>query len=153
MLRAHALAGASSPNCYRPFNNFGFLPWWGHYGDAHYNSLQTFLKAKVSRALVNFAYTYSHSIGNVPQDESNGTPNYQTLTTQYNPSLDKGYTEINRPHIFIANVVVPLPELRGSNALLRDVAGGWQVATILTAESGPSTTIQTSGIGENRPIW
>lgn len=143
-------AGASSPNCFRPFNNFGFLPWWGHYGDAHYNSLQALLKARVSRALVNFAYTYSHSIGNVPQDESNGTPNFQTLTTQNNPSLDKGYTAINRPHIFIANVVVPLPELRGSNPFLRGVAGGWQVATILTAESGPSTTIQTSGIGENK---
>ena len=146
------VAGAAAPNCYRPFYNFGFLPWWGHYGDAHYNSLQALFKARVSRALVNLAYTYSHSIGDVPQDESNGTPNFQTLTTATNPSLDKGNTEINRPQIFIANVVVPLPELRGSNRVLRETAGGWQVATILTAESGPSTTIFTSGIGENTSL-
>ena len=145
-------ANATAPNCYRPFNNFGFLPWWAHYGDAHYNSLQTLLKAKVSRALVNLAYTYSHSIGNVPQDESNGTPNFQTLTTQLNPSLDRGNTQINRPHIFVANVVVPLPELRGSNAALREVAGGWQIATIFSATSGPSTTIFTPGIGENSTL-
>ncbi len=139
-------------DCARPYSNFGFLPWWAHYGDAHYNSLQALLKARVSRALVNFAYTYSHSIGNVPQDESNGTPNYQTLTTQFNPSLDKGNTEINRPHILTANVVVPLPELRNSNAILKNVAGGWQVATILTAQSGPSTTIFTPGLSENTAL-
>ena len=139
----------SNCNTLRPFNNFGFLPWWAHYGDAHYNSLQTLFKARVSRALLNFAYTYSHSIGNVPQDESNGTPNYQTLTTQFNPSLDKGNTQINRPHIFVANVIVPLPELRHSNAVLREVAGGWQLSTILTAQSGPSTTIFTPGLSEN----
>ena len=147
-----ACAFMSNCNSLRPYNNFGFLPWWAHYGDAHYNSLQALLKARISRALVNFAYTYSHSIGNVPQDESNGTPNFQTLTTQNNPSLDRGNTAINRPQIFIANLVVPLPELRGSNAFLRAVAGGWQVATILTAESGPSVTIQTAGLSENKNL-
>jgi hypothetical protein len=139
-------------NCPRPYSNFGFLPWWAHYGDAHYNSLQALLKARVSRALVNVAYTYSHSIGNVPQDESNGTPNFQTLTIATNPSLDKGNTQINRPHILTANVVVPLPELKGSNRALRAVAGGWQVATIFSATSGPSTTIFTPGLGENTAL-
>jgi len=144
-----ACAFMSNCNSLRPYSNFGFLPWWAHYGDAHYNSLQALFKAKVSRALINFSYTYSHSIGDVPQDESNGTPNYQTLTTGLNAGLDKGNTEINRPQIFGANLVVPLPELKGSNTALREVAGGWQVATILTAQSGPSTTIQTAGLSEN----
>jgi hypothetical protein len=145
-----ACAFTSNCNSLRPYSNYGFLPWWAHYGDAHYNGLQALLKAKVSRVLVNAAYTYSHSIGNVPQDESNGTPNFQTLTTATNPNLDKGNTQINRPHIFTTNVVVPLPELRGSNAFLRAVAGGWQFATILTAQSGPSTTIFTPGLSENK---
>lgn len=142
----------SNCNALRPADNFGFLTWWAHYGDAHYNSLQAMFKTRISRALVNFAYTFSHSIGDVPQDESSGTAGFQTLTTQTNPSLDKGNTEINRPQIFVANVVVPLPELRGRNTALREVAGGWQVATILTAQSGPSTTMFTPGIGENTAL-
>ena len=141
-------AFVSNCNSLRPYSNFGFLPWWAHYGDANYNSLQALLKARVSRALVNVAYTYSHSIGNVPQDESNGTPNFQTLTTATNPGLDRGNTQINRPHIFTANVVVPLPELKNSNSALRAIAGGWQVATIFNATSGPSTTIFTPGLSE-----
>ncbi len=143
-----ACAFQSSCNSLRPYNNFGFLTWWGHYGDAHYHSLQALFKGKLNRALLNVAYTYSHSIGDVPQDESNGTANFQTLTTATNPGLDKGNTQINRPHILVANVVVPLPELRGSSTALREVAGGWQIATILVAESGPSTTIFTPGLSE-----
>jgi hypothetical protein len=99
--------------------------------------------------LFNITYTYSHSIGNVPLDESNGTANYQTLTWAGNPSLDKGNTQINRPHIFVANVVVPLPELKGQNPFVQGALGGWQVGTILTAESGPSTTVFASGMSEN----
>lgn len=142
-------AGKTSPNFFRPFNNYGFLTWWGHLGDAHYHALQTLFKAKTKGVLMNFTYTYSHSIGNVPLDESNGTANYQTLTWAGNPSFDRGNTQINRPHMFVANVIAPLPELKGSNALVRNAFGGWQLSTILLAQSGPSTTIFSSGLSEN----
>jgi hypothetical protein len=133
----------------RPYNNYDFLTWWAHYGDAHYNALQMFFKGRLNRALINVAYTWSHSIGNVPLDEANGSVNYQTLTFAGNPSFDKGNTQINRPHILVANVVVPLPELRGANPIVRGAAGGWQISSIITAESGPSTTIFQGGVSEN----
>jgi hypothetical protein len=136
-------------NTYRPYSNYDFLTWWAHLGDAHYHALQTVFKSRFSRILVNLSYTWSHSIGNVPLDEANGSVNYQTLTSGFNPSLDRGNTQINRPHIFVGNIIVPLPELRGSNALLRQTAGGWQLSSIFTAESGPSTTIFQGGISEN----
>ena len=68
----------------------------------------------------------------MPLDESNGTANSQTLTGLGNPSLDRGNTQINRPHIFVANLLVPLPELKGQNAFVRNVAGGWLVGGITT---------------------
>jgi len=136
-------------NTYRPYSNYDFLTWWAHLGDAHYHALQTIFKSRFSRILVNLSYTWSHSIGNVPLDEANGSVNYQTLTSGFNPSLDRGNTQINRPQIFVGNIIVPLPELRGSNALLRQTAGGWQLSSIFTAESGPSTTIFQGGISEN----
>jgi hypothetical protein len=138
-----------SLNSFRPYPNDGFLTWWAHYGDASYHALQMMFKGKVRGALINATYTYSHSIGNVPLDESNGTANYQTLTWAGNPGLDRGNTQINRPHIFVANILVPLPDLKGQNAWVRGVAGGWQVGGITTAESGPSTTIFSSGLSEN----
>jgi Carboxypeptidase regulatory-like domain len=148
-----ACAFMSSCNSLRPFTNYGFLTWWGHSGDAHYNALQAVAKARLWRgALMNLSYTWSHSIADVPLDESNGSANYQTLNALWKPGLDKGNSQINRPNIFVANLVVPLPELRGSNSFLRGVAGGWQVSTILIAENGPSTTMYQHAIGENKNL-
>jgi hypothetical protein len=142
----------SNCNSLRPYPNDGFLTWWAHYGDAHYHALQTLLRSRIKGAQLNLTYTYSHSIGNVPLDESNGTANYQTLTYAGNPSLDKGNTQINRPHMFVANVIVPFPELQGQNAWLRGVAGGWQVGAITMAQSGPSTTVFTPALSENTAL-
>ena len=47
----------------------------------------------------------------------------QTLTWAGNPSLDRGNTQINRPSIFVANLLVPLPELKGHNALVQKHSG------------------------------
>jgi len=139
----------SNCNSLRPYPNDGFLTWWAHYGDASYHALQTLFKARIKGMQINATYTYSHSIGNVPLDESNGTANYQTLTWAGNPSLDRGNTQINRPHIFVANFLVPLPELKGQNPWVRGVAGGWQLGAITTAESGPSTTVFSPGLTED----
>ena len=140
---------ANPINQYRPYSNYGFLTWWSHLGDAKYHALQTLFRTKFKGALINATYTYSQSTGNVPLDESNGTANSQTLTWGQNPSLDHGNTQINRPHIFVANVLVPLPALKEQNAFVRGVAGGWQVGGIVMVQSGPSTTINTIGISEN----
>ena len=142
----------SNCNALRPYPNYGFMTWWAHYGDANYHALQTLFRAKLKGALINATYTYSHSIGNVPLDESNGTANFQTLTWAQNPGLDRGNTGINRPHMFVANVLVPLPELQGHNALVRNTAGGWQVGGIFTAQSGPSVTVFTPGLSENSAL-
>src|SRR5439155_16620611 len=143
----------SSCNSLRPFSNYGFLTWWGHTGDANYHALQALLKARMWHgSLVNLAYTWSHSIADVPLDESNGGANYQTLNDIAHPGLDRGNSQINRPNIFVLNVVVPLPQLTGYNPIVRGVAGGWQVSTIFTAENGPSTTMYQHGIGENTAL-
>jgi hypothetical protein len=148
-----ACAFMSNCNSLRPYSNYGFLTWWGHSGDAHYNGLQTLFKARLWRgALVNLSYTWSHSIADVPLDESNGTANSQTLNDITNPSLDRGNSQINRPNIFVSNVVIPLPEFKGANPILRGVAGGWQISSILTAQNGPSTTMYQPAIGENTAL-
>jgi hypothetical protein len=142
----------SSCQSLRPYNNYDFLTWWAHLGDAHYHALQAIFKSRFNRVLVNLSYTWSHSIGDVPLDEANGSVNYQTLTSGFNPGLDNGNTQINRPQIFVGNIIVPLPELKGSNALVRGAAGGWQISSIFTAESGPSTTIFQGSISENKAL-
>lgn len=50
----------------------------------------------------------------------------------------------------VANFIYPFPELQGANPILKGVAGGWQLGTIVSAMNGPSTTIYQPGISENQ---
>ena len=79
-------------------------------GHANYNSLQALFRSQAGPSTFQAAYTWSHSIGNVELDNSSGSFNQQAVTDQYNPGLDKGNTNINRPNIFVASEVLYLPE-------------------------------------------
>jgi hypothetical protein len=59
----------------------------------------------------------------------------------YNPEIDYGPTRINRPHVFVSNLVYDVPSFTGHNALVRHALGGWELAGILQYASGPSLSI------------
>lgn len=128
-------------NALRPAPNFGFIIGFARAGTADYHSLQTMFKTRFfGRSQFQAAYTWSHSIGDAPLDDSSGGASVNTRTDTYNGRIDRGNTGINRPHIFVANTVVYLPGLKGSHEALRTALGGWEFATIYTLSSGSSIT-------------
>ncbi len=66
-----------------------------------------------------------------------------------NPSLNRGNTQINRPQIFVANLVYYLPDLKNQNEVVQSVAGGWELGAITQYASGTSTTYSQNGISED----
>jgi hypothetical protein len=135
-------------NALRPFSNFGYIVSFARAGSASYHSLQTLFRTRLfGRSQVQAAYTWSHSTGNAPLDDSSGGASPNTWLDTYNAALDYGNTNINRPHIFVANAIFYLPEFKGSNALVKNALGGWEFATITTFSSGASLTPQ---IGNGR---
>jgi len=70
------------------------------------------------------------------------------LSNQSNPYLgwidQYGPASINRDNIFFVDFVYTLPTFAGRNAFLRLAAGGWQLAGIITAQTGVPMNI---GIG------
>jgi Carboxypeptidase regulatory-like domain/TonB-dependent Receptor Plug Domain len=128
-------------NALRPASNFGFIVGFSRAGTADYHSLQTMFKTRFfGRSQFQAAYTWSHSIGDAPLDDSSGGASVNTRTDTYDGRIDRGNTGINRPHIFVANTVVYLPGLKGSGEVLRSALGGWEFATIYTLSSGSSIT-------------
>jgi hypothetical protein len=61
--------------------------------------------------------------------------------------LDFAESDINRPHIFVANMIYNLPGFNGSNGFVKTVLGGWEVATIVQLSSGTSLTPQINATG------
>jgi hypothetical protein len=143
---AGAFTGGAAQNALRPAFNYGTIGGFARGGHASYHSLQTLFRAQTgSYSTFQAAYTWSHSIGNVELDNSSGGINQEAITNQYNPGLDKGNTNINRPNIFVANEVFYLPKLQAQNKLVQNTLGGWEANSIFSMAQGSSLTIESSG--------
>jgi hypothetical protein len=138
-------SNGTSSNPYRPAYNFGGINGFAREGHASYNSLQTLFRSQMGPSTFQAAYTWSHSLGNVEEDNSSGGANQELPTVQGNDKLDKGNTNINRPNIFVANEVFYLPKLAKSNQLLQQTVGGWQVNSIFTAAHASSLSVFANG--------
>jgi hypothetical protein len=145
-LQASFTSTGGPQNQFRPAFNFGEIPAFSRGGQANYNSLQALFKAQTgASSTFQAAYTWSHSLGDVAEDDSSGGLSAQATTDQYNPRLDKGNTNINRPNIFVANEVYYLPKFEKQNHLVQNVVGGWEANSIFTMAEGSSFTVLSNG--------
>jgi len=136
-------------NQYRPAANFGTIGEFARGGHASYHSLQALFRSRTgSRSSFQVSYTYSHSIGDIEEDNSSGSLNQEAFINPSNTRLDKGNTNINRPHIFVANEVLDLPTFAKSNHMLQQVIGGWELNSIVSIQSGASLSVFTNGASD-----
>jgi hypothetical protein len=144
-----ANASVTNIDSYRAAANFGTIGEFARSGHASYHSLQTLFRSRVgNRSNFQMSYTWSHSIGDVELDNSSGSVNQQAFIDPSNTSLDKGNTNINRPHIFVANEVFDLPKFTGSNAFVQQALGGWSINSIINIQSGASLSVFSNGASD-----
>jgi hypothetical protein len=108
-----------------------------------YNSLQAAIRGTLAKNDLNYSlgYTYSHT-----NDSFNSGGSAGDLYNVSNPYLgwkyDFGPSAFDRRNIFFANFVYQIPLLKNSdNKLLKTALGGWEVAGIITAQSGAPLNI------------
>ena len=147
-------AGSSSSAraALRPYGDFGniSIAVRAHTGSTIYHSLQTQLVSRFGHgSQFQASYTFSRAIGDVPtggNDGSNNSPGSAGVSLLENPGLDRGLMEIHRKHIFNASLVLVLPELEDKSGFVKNVLGGWEVATIAQASSGRPVTVFTGSV-------
>jgi hypothetical protein len=84
-------------------------------------------------------------MGNVLDTASLGSLAFAgSVRDPLNLQNNRGLSDFDRRHVFVANFVYQTPALAGYNAFARQVFGGWQVSGIFRAQSGGPLTI-TSG--------
>ena len=116
-------------------------------GNAAYNSLQISVNGTVHRDLhLQAAYTAARAKDSTTSNGSGGDLNNAT-----NPyvgySYDYGPSVFNRNNVFFVNFVYDLPFLRNdSSRLVRSTVAGWEVAAIVTAQSGAPVNLGISGV-------
>jgi len=145
---ASVFTSGGAPASLRPASNFGAINAFAREGHASYHSLQALFRSRLSNfSSFQAAYTYSHSIADVELDNSSGGVNQEAYTVNGNSRLDKGNTNINRPHIFVANEVFFLPKFQKQGAFVQNSVGGWELNSIVTVETGASLSVFSSGAG------
>ena len=137
--------GAVGPR--RPYPNLADGTSVGPWGNSIYNSLQTTFERRFSRGLSFLgAWTWSHSI-----DDSSGTGS-EGIQNPYNLALYRGNSTFDLRHNLTLSWTYELPFGRGKRFLrdakgpLQWVAGGWQMNSIDTFQTGTpfTATMQTN---------
>jgi len=96
--------------------------------------------------MLQVAYTWSKNLGNT-------TFGYVGTNTVFsdnsNSRINRGPVDFDRRHVLSGTMIYYLPEMKNTNAALRQVVGGWETNTIYNYASGNALTIQgSSGLGE-----
>jgi hypothetical protein len=153
-LPALVASGGSGLNQLYNYVGFGGINLYENGENGHYNALQVDLHGRVAPGLqMQAAYTLSRSL----DPNVGGTGNGEDLNNVTNPyagwKYDVGPSSFDRTHIGFVNFVYQIPFLRNNdNKFLRNAAGGWQVAGIVTMESGAPINLGSSGSVANSVI-
>ena len=125
-------------------------------GNSWYNGLEVSLTKQLSRGLQLLAsYTFSKTLDTDGADiNSTASGNALTLGNQDSPSQRWGRASFDRTHRFVLSETWTLPSPR--DGLWRAVLGGWELAAVITVQSGSALTIAATnpnnifGISEDR---
>jgi Carboxypeptidase regulatory-like domain/TonB-dependent Receptor Plug Domain len=135
-------------NALRPYRNYGAIYQFERNGTGDYNSLQVLFRTRfTSRSQLQMAYTLSKSKADFGLNDSNGGSSNFAVLDRNNRGLDFAESDINRAHIFVANMIYNMPSFEGSNTAVKTILGGWEFATIVRITSGTSVTPNLNATG------
>src|SRR5437763_7255885 len=144
-----AVPGPGAVVTRRPYPNLsdatGVVPW----GNSPYNSLQTTFDRRMRAVRFSRAWTWAHSI-----DDTSGESSNSPIQDSRNLAAQRGSSTFDVRHKLAISSTVELPFgkgrhwLGGSARPVQLMAGGWQLNTIGTFQSGlPFTpTMQTNNL-------
>ncbi len=145
-------ADANAVNALRPYSNYGTIYQFERNGRANYDSLQVLFRTRFAKSFqLQAAYTFSRSLADFGLNDSSGGSSAFAVLNRNNRGLDFAESDINRPNIFVANLIYNLPAFKGSNPFVRTFVGGWEFASIIQISSGTSLTpgINATGIRDS----
>jgi hypothetical protein len=147
-LTAAFAADANAVNGLRPYSNYGSIYQFERNGRADYDSLQVLFRTRFTRnSQLQMAYTFSKSQADFGLNDSSGGSSNFAVLDRNNRDLDFAESDINRPHIFVANMIYNFPELKSQNGFVKTLLGGWEMATIVRLTSGTSLTPNLNATG------
>ena len=123
-------------NALRPFRGFSAINQYIDDSTSNYNALQLYLSKRAGAVTFTGGYTWSKALGD--SSLSSGDENVYDRHYNYGPLAS------DRRHVFFSTFVWQLPTLRNQQAILRQVAGSWQLSGIIRLQTGENYNITGS---------
>jgi hypothetical protein len=146
--------GAVGPR--QPYPAFGTVQGWEPIGPSSYNGLQLSAEKRLQGGLSFLAaYTYSKSLDEGAGGNSSTGESRLNVQNPNDIAANYGLSNFNYKHRFTLSGLYQLPVGRGrrylsnSGRLVDGVAGGWQVTSILTLQSGAPLTVDMATTTSN----
>jgi len=137
-----------------PFPTVAVINGWEPRGISNYNALQLSAEKRYSRGMSFLAaYTWSKSLEEGAGGNSSTGESRLNIQDPHNLRANYGPSNFDLRHRFTLSTIYELPFGRGRRfmtnpgTLAEDVAGGWQLTSIITAQSGPPFSVFLSGLG------
>jgi hypothetical protein len=140
-----AVACGNTPDFFRPFHGMGSIQRLEPQANSHYHALQFSLRKTSGALTLGVAYTFSHSFDNSSDKaDSNFVDSY---------NLKKNYASSNfdQRHILTVSWIYDLPFFRNAGPRHK-VLGGWQLAGIVTAQSGTPFSVTNGVFGDSAGV-
>jgi hypothetical protein len=138
-----AVPGAGGVPARRPYPGYAQVSSWEPRGPSSYHSLQLTLEKRMSYGLSFLgAYTYGKSLDNGAGGNSSTGESRINIQNPQNLAADYGLSNFDIRQRFTLSTVYQLPFghgrqfLANANRVLDAVAGGWQLSSLLTLQSG-----------------
>jgi len=126
-------------------NITAYEPW----SSSTYHGLAAQLNKRLTHGVqIISAYTYSHLIDNATAEVFSTVLSPRRAQDGQNLSADRSNSILDHRHRFTFALIYDEPYFRGSNWLLRNTLGNWEIAPIYTYQSGQWVTPQ-SGLDAN----
>ena len=132
---------ALNANPANPFTQARALPGFANENldsdelNSSYHALQVQLRRHTGRLNLEANYTWSHEIDDMVNV-------FGGFSNPFDPNADRGNGDWDIRHNVSGSVVYNLPDLKGENAFMRGVLGGWQASSIVQARSGAPVNVQ-----------
>lgn len=124
----------NSLNRARPYPGWGGIRFHETTARSRYHGLLVNFRHDAGRAgLLNLAYTLSRNKTDATNDRDPIDLPQNPLDTEFEYAVAR----TDRTHIFSANYVYELPFFRDAGGFAKATLGGWQIAGIVTLQSGP----------------
>ncbi len=129
--------------------NGNFLTAYEPWASSTYHGLAAQLTKRTSHGLQFIAaYTYSHNIDDATAEVFSTVLAPRRAQDGLDLSADRANSILDHRHRFTLSLIYDEPFFKGSNALLRNALGNWEIAPIYTYQSGQWATAQ-SGVDSN----